>query len=86
MNKFKLAQKRNYCKYVFTGIPKPIDVNALTIEEQSLWNTILNARQELLANFNQTSINLGLNVIEPCWCGKRRKTKCNKEHCKENLI
>lgn len=83
MNKFKLAQKRNYFKYVLIGLPKPIDTNALTIEELSWWNTILTARTELLEKFNQRSRNLGLNVIEPCWCRKRRKTNCGDEFCEK---
>ena len=85
MDKKTLAQRRNYFKYIITGLAKPVDKKVLSITEQSWWETILTARTELLKNFNETSRNLGLNVIEPCWCGQRRKTKCNYEQCEKPL-
>lgn len=74
MTKLQLAQKRNYFKYVLTGIPKPIDLEALTVEEQSCWDTILSARAELLKKFDDRSKIKGLSVPEHrCWCGKEAK-------------
>lgn len=60
----ELVQKRNYFKFVPTGIRKPIDKNTLTVEEQSLWEAILIARNELLKEFDNRSTIKGLNVPE----------------------
>jgi len=73
LTKFKLAQKRNYFKFVLTGLPKPIDLEALTGPEKFAWNQILNHRDSLLAEFNKHSIELGLKVVPKCWCGKPGK-------------
>ena len=75
MNKQQLAQKRNYFKYVLTGLVKPIDYNCLTEEEKISWNAIINLKTSLLSNFDNISRQLGLKVTEHrCWwCGKPAK-------------
>ncbi len=74
MTKLQLAQKRNYFKYVLTGIPKPIDLNVLSEYEQEQWATILNIKDNLLASFDQISKEKGLRIPEhKCWCGKEAK-------------
>lgn len=74
MTKRQLAQKRNYFKYVLSGIPKPIDFNALSEEEVRLWTLILNTRSILLESFEAQSSILGLRIPEhKCWCGKEAK-------------
>lgn len=70
MTKTELAQKRNYFKYILTGLPKPIDLEALTGPEKFGWNQILNQRDALLSEFNKHSQELGLKVYPKCWCGK----------------
>jgi hypothetical protein len=85
MNKFKLAQKRNYFKFVVTGIPKPIDKSVLSELEIQEWDSILEARNIILKYFDDASKRAGLNVIKPCWCGKRRKTECGEQNCMVNL-
>jgi hypothetical protein len=75
-DKQKLAQKRNWFKYVITGLFKPVDYNSLTEWEQEKWSTILNIRNELLSKFETNSISKGLKVPEHrCWCGKEGKYK-----------
>lgn len=93
MTKRELAQKRNYFKFVLTGLPKPIDKTVLTVEEQSWWETILAARTELLKEFDNRSIIKGLRVPEhKCWCGKPGKylapdsTYTCKKHKEDDTI
>lgn len=72
--KQKLAQQRNYFKFVLTGISKPINFNSLTEWEQEKWSTILNIRKELIDKFDRNSRIMGLNVPKhKCWCGKEGK-------------
>ncbi len=91
MEKIKLAQKRNYFKFVLSGIPKPIDFNALTEWEQEKWATILNIRNELLDKFENNSRIFGLKVPEHrCWCGKVGKYKPEYDYyeglvCKKHI-
>ena len=74
MTKRELAQKRNYFKFVLSGIPKPIDLNCLTQVEKDNWKELLYIRKQLLDKFDETSRSLGLNVPEhKCWCGKPAK-------------
>lgn len=76
MTKLKLAQKRNYFKFVLSGMFKPIDLNSLTEWEKEKWNEILNIRKELINKFDNNSIEMGLNVPQyKCWCGKEGKYK-----------
>lgn len=70
MTKKQLAQKRNYFKFVLTGLVKPIDVDCLTNTEIELWDSLLTVRQQLLEGFNDNSVEMGLNVPKKCWCGK----------------
>jgi hypothetical protein len=86
MTKQELARKRNYFKFIITGLPKPVDMNILSSLERAEWVKILEARKLILERFNETSKVKGLNVIIPCWCGSRRKTKCDEEYCQINLI
>jgi len=80
-NKQKLAQNRNYFKYILSGIQKPINFDALTEFETEEWATILNIKDELLDKFDNNSKILGLNVPEhrcyfsPC----RNKVKYSGE-------
>lgn len=46
MTKLQLAQKRNYFKFVLTGIPKPIDLKVLSEYEQEQWGIILDIRDK----------------------------------------
>lgn len=76
MNKQKLAQKRNYFKFVLSGLFKPIDSSVLTEWEQEEWSTILNIRDELISKFDSQSREKGLNAPKHrCWCGKEGKYK-----------
>lgn len=70
MEKRKLAQKRNYFKFILSGIPKPIDLNCLTGPERWAWNQILAHRDTLIKEFNANSQILGLKILPKCWCGK----------------
>lgn len=83
MDKRKLAQKRNWFKYVITGLSKPIDKSCLSLLEIEEWDKILKAGEKILSSFNNTSKQAGLTVIKPCWCGSRRKTNCGDEFCKK---
>jgi hypothetical protein len=74
MTKLQLAQKRNYFKFVLSGMYRQIDLNALTAYEIVLWKEILDNREELLKIFDDLSRDKGLNVPEhKCWCGKEAK-------------
>lgn len=73
LSKFKVAQKRNYFKYVLSGMCKPIDTQVLTKEELEKWNTILQLRNELIGSFEHNSQSEGLKVPTKCWCGKPAK-------------
>lgn len=74
MTKLQLAQKRNYFKYVLTGMFRRIDYDILTEWELEEWATILNIRDELIDKFEANSRLMGLNVSEhKCWCGKAGK-------------
>ena len=73
MTKQELARKRNYFKFVLSGIAKPIDFKALSEYEQEEWSTILNIKDNLLKTFNNISKQQGLHVNEKCWCGKIAK-------------
>ena len=81
MIKFKLAQKRNYFKFVLVGLPKPIDKTCLSDKEKSIWKEILRLRKVLLDEHSKTSQEKGLKVHNRCWCGKRKKTNCGDELC-----
>jgi len=83
MDKRKLAQKRNWFKYVITGLSKPIDKSCLSLLEIEEWDKIIKSRETILKSFNNTSKQAGLNVIKACWCGSRRKTNCGDEFCKK---
>ena len=74
MSKLQLAQKRNYFKYVLSGMNKPIDLTVLTPYEIGRFNTIKEAIKDLIDNFDNNSRLNGLNVPEhKCWCGKEAK-------------
>lgn len=73
MNKFKLAQKRNYFKFVLSGMIKPDSLFELTEEEKVTYNKLKELHKELLDNFNSNSVKLGLKVTPKCWCGKTGK-------------
>ena len=85
MTKKELAQKRNYFKFVLMGSYRNIDLAALTEVERQMWKEIDNLRTKLLSEFDERSKEKGLSVKNKCWCGKRRKTKCGEQHCKEDL-
>lgn len=87
MKKVELARKRNFFKYLVVGLHKPVDSSILSEDELIEWNKIMSARGRILDNFDDNSKEFGLNVntIPKCWCGKRRKTKCDDEYCQENL-
>ncbi len=78
MNKFKLAQKRNYFKFVIVGLPKPIDKNALTDRERTLWNNIMKSREELIRSFEGSSRAKGLNVPSNRCIYSSCRNKANK--------
>ena len=84
MDKKKLAQRRNWFKYVITGLIKPIDKECLSMLELEEWDKIIKARETILKSFNNTSKQAGLNVITPCsFCDSKRKTNCGNKHCKK---
>jgi hypothetical protein len=74
MTKQGLAQKRNYFKFVLSGMIKPVDITVLTPYEIGRFNTIKEAIKDLIDNFDNNSRLNGLNVPEhKCWCGKEAK-------------
>lgn len=93
MTKLQLAQKRNYFKFVITGMFKPVDAHVLTDRELTLWKEILDNRDELLRIFDVCSRHKGLNVPEhKCWCGKPGKYDVPEDYpyhqgkvCKKHL-
>ena len=94
MTKLQLAQKRNYFKFVLSGMFRLIDNDVLTEWEQEEWSTIFNIRDELMDKFDENSKLMGLNVPEhKCWCGKPakytldhvEKGKESKWVCKKHL-
>lgn len=60
--KLKIAQYRNYFKFVLSGLIKPINLEVLTSQEKEEWNNIIESRNKLLNSFNENSKSLGLNV------------------------
>jgi hypothetical protein len=89
LTKQQLAQKRNYFKYVLTGMLKPVDINCLGPAELSAWNEIQLIKKHVLDQFDWNSKQLGLKVPEHrCWCGKEGKynsAKAGKYVCKKHL-
>lgn len=74
MTKLQLAQKRNYFKFVLSGMYRQIYTEALTEQEQEAWFGILNLREQLIDNFEDNSRAKGLRIPEHrCWCGKEAK-------------
>ena len=73
MTKQELARKRNWFKFIITGLFKPVDLKCLGTTELSAWNEILLIRKGILDQFDWNSKNLGLNVQDKCWCGKIAK-------------
>lgn len=73
ITKQKLAQKRNYFKYVLAGMSKPIDIEALTDSEIFAWNQIKAHIKITLDEFDNNSRKMGLIVPDKCWCGKPAK-------------
>lgn len=74
LSKLKLAQKRNYFKFIISGMLKPIDLDCLTKGELEMWNNISSQVNLLKQGFDNNSRQLGLNVPEHrCWCGKPAK-------------
>lgn len=75
LNKKQLAQKRNYFKFVLTGMIKLIDLRCLTVREKIVWKNIISARKNLLDMFEDGSKELGLNIPEYrcCICNKEAK-------------
>lgn len=98
MTKQQLAQKRNYFKFVLSGMYRKIELSVLTEYELKLWQQILDNRNELIRLFELSSKLKGLRVPEHrCWCGKEGKytpeyelqdymthTKVCKKHLKDN--
>ena len=89
MTKQQLAQKRNYFKYILTGLIKPVDASCLGPAELSAWNEIQLIRRGILDQFDWNSKQLGLKVPEhKCWCGKEGKynsIEAGKYVCKKHL-
>lgn len=74
MSKQELARKRNWFKFVLSGLYKPVDTNIMTKKERGQWEQLINIRNDLLDDFDGNSRYLGLNVPEyRCWCGKEGK-------------
>ena len=74
MTKLQLAQKRNYFKFVLTGMFRQIDLEVLTDAEIIMWSQLQQLRHNLIDNFDNNSKLKGLNVPEhKCWCGKAAK-------------
>lgn len=74
MTKLQLAQKRNWFKFVLSGLNKPVDTKIMTGEERDQWRRLMDIRNDLLDDFDRNSRHLGLNVPEyRCWCGKEGK-------------
>lgn len=73
-SKQELARKRNWFKYILSGLVKPVDYAVLSEEERSLWEEILQCRVEILQGFDAVSKDMGLKIPEyRCWCGKEGK-------------
>ena len=73
-NKQELQRNRSYFKFVVVGLNKPIHTESLTSDELYNWQLILEARDRIIALFENNSRSLGLNVPEhKCWCGKPAK-------------
>jgi hypothetical protein len=74
MTKLQLAQKRNYFKFVLSGMIKPVDLSVLTPAEIIMWRQLIRLRDNLIEGFDGNSRLNGLNVPEHrCWCGKAGK-------------
>jgi hypothetical protein len=79
--KQKLQKARAWFKFVITGLIKPVNVDYLSEKEEQLWYVIIAARRELLADFDEVSKKLGLNVPKHrCWCGREGKYKAEYKH------
>ena len=74
--KQKLQQHRSWFKFRIIGAYTPISSEFLTSDELANMNLILEARNRILACFDENSRSLGLNVPEhKCWCGKPAKVE-----------
>lgn len=73
MTKQQLAQKRNWFKFQMTGMLNrlnSIDIEYLSTIEQYNMTLLKSYINNILINFDESSINLGLNVPNKCWCNK----------------
>ena len=70
--KQQLQRNRAYFKFVLSGLNKPIVLESLSPLERTRYARLLEARDEILNDFDITSKSMGLNVPEhKCWCGKK---------------
>lgn len=63
-----LARKRNWTKFVLTGIS--ISTDSMSEDEKKLVKSMLLIRDLLLHRFDLNSRSLGLNPKPRCWCGR----------------
>ncbi len=82
MDKQKLAQNRNYFKFVLAGLNKSINKESLTDDEKSKWEQILKLRLDLLKHADINSRLQGLNIPEHrcIYCRKEAKHKITDEY------
>ena len=85
----KQAQIRNWQKSRLTGFC--LDRNALTKNEQLLYDTMMKAKQALITNWElEATANIGLAKPLPkykCWCGKRTNVeRLAPSHCEGEMI
>ena len=96
-DKQKLARARNWFKFSILGTTAFVIRNnqefAYSDKEKEIMNQIEYLRKQLILEFDETSIHMGLTVLPKCWCGKVGKypTDCqlilsrNVTHlCKEH--
>lgn len=79
--KQQFARRRNWQKARIMGMH--IDTRVMTPKEQVIAKQINSLRKELIKNWTEGSIELGLNAKHRCWCGKPKKDDlkaCSKEH------
>lgn len=92
-----LARKRNWAKHQIVGIAGRILQyrEAFTPEENELTSEIEERLKDLLNNWDENSIKLGLTVLPRCWCGKiarhhpvpvEGKISINRMYCKEHSL
>ena len=89
-DKQKLARARNWFKFRLTGNTSCVEQQypsfTFSKREQEIAQEIERLRDQLIAEFDTTSREMGLTVTYKCWCGRVGKYPTNRMEWKARNI